>query len=746
MSGSKGVKSLNSNIINDLKELSKVFEGDIYTDDSTRCLYATDASTYRQLPNAVTRPRSVNDIRELVAFAKKHNSSLISRGAGTSLAGQVVGGGIVVDMSKYFTQIIEVNEEERWVKVQPGVVRDELNVFLEPYGLFFSPETSTSDRCVIGGMVGNNACGMHSLIYGSTRDHIISIEAILSDSNIVEFGPLSKSEFEDKCKLSNLEGEVYSIINSILSNPENQDRIKKEYPDPSIKRRNTGYAIDILLDSQPFSETSNKFNFSKLLAGSEGTLAIITEVKFSLDLLPPRVKGLACIHCNSLEDALYANLIALKYKPGAIELMDGVVMELSKKNITQSKNRFFIKDEPDAMLMVEFAKNSKKEILEVTDAMEQEMRRAGYGYHFPVVFGSDIAKVWSVRKAGLGLLSNMPGDTKPVPVIEDTAVKAKDLPAFISEMKSILQRLNLDCVFYAHIGTGELHMRPILNLKEEKDVERFHNIAFETAKLVKKYKGSLSGEHGDGRLRGEFIPVIIGEMNFELLMKIKSTWDPENIFNEGKIFNTPKMNTSLRYSPAQEMQEMKTLFDFSESQGFLRAVEKCNGSGDCRRSEIFGGTMCPSFQATKNENESTRARANLLRELISDSRRKNPFRNSELYDILDLCLSCKGCKSECPSNVDMAKLKAEFLQHYHDCNKIPFRTRLIANISQFNRLGSRVPTLTNFILGDEMFSGIVKKLIGFAPQRNLPPLPKKTLSKSVDGLVNNSPLRGGRVY
>ena len=736
-------------ITNELSKLGDDFSGDIFTDKATRLLYATDASAYREVPLAITIPRTKNDIRLLVLFARKHNTSLIPRTAGTSLAGQVVGNGIIVDVSKHFTKVIGIDEKNHRVSVEPGVVLDELNLLLKPKALFFGPETSTSNRCMIGGMVGNNSCGAHSLVYGSTRDHTVSVKAILSDGTEAEFGPLDKNGFEKKCKLENLEGEIYRNINSILSDKKNQQNIRAEFPDQSMKRRNTGYAIDLLLETDVFSESKERFNFSKMIAGSEGTLAFITEITLNLVPLPPPVKGLVCIHCETLEDALKGNRVALKHKPVAIELMDKVIMEQTKKNILLSKNRFFIKGEPEAMLIVEFAENSKEEILQKANALEKEMLDAHYGYHFPVVFGKDIKKVWDVRKAGLGLLSNIPGDAKPVAVVEDTAVNPQVLPEYIAEFASMLKKHKLDCVYYAHIATGELHLRPVLNLKDQKDVELFRTVALETAKLVKKYRGSLSGEHGDGRLRGEFIPLIIGKENYALLQQIKKTWDPENIFNPGKITDTPRMNTFLRYKPGKETKEIKTVFDFSNDQGFLRSTEKCTGSGDCRKSAIIGGTMCPSYQATRNENNTTRARANILREYITHSKKENPFDQKEIYDVLDLCLSCKACKSECPSSVDMAKLKAEAMQHYYDANGIPFRTRMIAYISSINKMGSVMPALTNFFLSNPFFSGILKKMLGFAPKRAIPLLYKITLKAWLRENVkteNNTDNDKGRVF
>ncbi len=712
-----------------LHELELKFEGDIYQDLSSRLQYATDASAYREEPMLVTRPKHSRDIRELILFARKHKLSIIPRTAGTSLAGQVVGQGIIADVSKYMTDILEINAEEKWVRVEPGVVLDELNKVLESSGLFFGPETSTSNRCMMGGMVGNNACGAHSLIYGSTRDHTISVKALLSDGSEAEFTAIDRDTFRKKCEAESLEGNIYRNIEGILSDPENQASIRAEYPDPEIKRRNTGYAIDLLLETGPFSQGKEPFNFSKLIAGSEGTLAFITEITLGLIPLPPKEKVLVCIHCESLEDAFHGNLIALKYAPGAVELMDDKTLELTKGNITQSKNRFFLEGDPGALLIVEFARDSRDEILELTSSLEKEMRESGYGYHFPLVFGTDIPRVWALRKAGLGVLSNMAGDAKPVAVIEDTAVKPKDLPAYMEDFGRILEKYQLECVYHAHIGTGELHLRPVLNLKDKKDVELFRIIGKETAALVKKYKGSLSGEHGDGRLRGAFIQDMIGSRNYGILKEIKQCWDPEGIFNPEKIVDTPLMNTCLRYIPGKETKEIETTFDFSADQGLLRATEKCNGSGDCRKSEIIGGTMCPSYMATRDENNSTRARANILREFLTRSEKKNPFDHSEIYEVMDLCLSCKACKSECPSNVDITKYKAEFLQHYYDAHGIPLRTRAIAYIGHLNKLGSSMPGIYNAAIRNKALSGIMKKMLGFAPERSIPLLYRTTLRK-----------------
>jgi FAD/FMN-containing dehydrogenase/Fe-S oxidoreductase len=711
-----------------LQELSSQLEGELYFDDTMRILYATDASAYREMPLAVAIPKSTEDLKKLIAFARKEKTSIIPRTAGTSLAGQVVGNGIIADVSKYFTSIIELNAAENWVRVQPGVIRDELNFFLKPHGLFFGPETSTANRAMIGGMVGNNSCGSNSVVYRSTREHLLQVKALLSDGSEAVFDQMDTDAFHAKCEGDTLEAKIYKTVRSVLGNYENQQEIRKEFPKKSVERRNTGYAIDELLETAPFTAGQPDFNFCRLIAGSEGTLAFITEIKLHVSPLPPKETGLLCVHFNSIDESLRANIIAMRFRPSASELIDHYILECTKNNIEQNKNRFFVQGDPGAILVIEFCRNTREEIVAMAAEVEAAMRAAGLGYHFPLLFGEDTKKIWTLRKAGLGLLGNLPGDEKAVPVIEDTAVDVNDLPAYIAEFNQILARHHLNAVHYAHAGSGELHLRPIINLKTREGNQLFRTIAEEIATLVKKYDGSLSGEHGDGRLRGEFIKQMVGEKNYALLKQIKQTWDPENIFNPNKIVDTPSMNTMLRYTPGQQTPAFKTIFRY-HNQDVLQHAEQCNGSGDCRKTALSGGTMCPSYMATKNEKDTTRARANILREFLTNSQKLNRFDHKEIYEVMDLCLSCKGCKSECPSNVDVAKLKAEFLQQYYDANGVPFRSRLIANFTVAAKMGALLPGVYNFMMTTPAISNTIKKLSGFATERSMPTLHKTTLQK-----------------
>lgn len=698
--------------------LGKEMDGVLFTNEAIKKIYATDASAYREMPAAVAIPKNNEDLKKLIRYASSQKLSLIPRTAGTSLAGQVVGKGIVVDVSRHFTKVMEINVEERYVWVQPGVVRDELNRELAKYGYFFAPETSTANRAMIGGMIGNNSCGSNSVVYGSTREHLLEVKALLSDGSEVHF-----KETNDLTCADGLEQQLYDNISQMLQDEANITRIKREFPKPNIPRRNTGYALDMLAEMKPFNTSGVAFNFCSLIAGSEGTLAMVTAAKLKLTKLPGSCKRLVCIHSETIDDALKANLVALQFGPHACELMDHYVLEATARNKEQSENRFFVKGEPKAILVVELIEESDSEVEQEVMKLIAALKKEKLGYAYPTVQGEDIKKVWTLRKAGLGLLSNIPGDTKPAPVIEDTAVDVKELPNYIADFNKILHKHKLYCVHYAHAGSGELHLRPYLDLKTKEGVKLFRVIAEEIADLVKKYHGSLSGEHGDGRLRGEFIPKMIGAENYALLKSIKQAWDPKGVFNPGKIVDTAPMDTSLRYEVDQKTREFETLLDFSKDKGVLRAAELCNGSGDCRKSELTGGTMCPSYQATRDEKDTTRARANILREMLTRSDHPNPFAEPEIKEVLDLCLSCKGCKKECPSNVDMGKLKAEWQYQSYKTKPPSLRTRLIANFTNTIEKFEAFPWAYN------LTRNLSKPVLGFASKRSIPKMGSTTLRK-----------------
>ena len=704
-----------------LKGLSNNLEGTLHYDKLTKMLYATDASVYRKLPLAVVFPKSVKDIQKIVLFAKAHKIGLIPRTAGTSLAGQCVGEGIIIDVSKHFTSIISVDKESKTVVVQPGVIRDDLNRFLKPYGLFFGPNTSTSNRCMIGGMVGNNSSGTTSIQYGVTRDKVIKLETILSDGSQAVFFNTSAKAFKAKQTATNLEGAIYKKINNILTSKDNQKSIVDNYPKAEIHRRNTGYALDILFNNSFFKDVNLlDINLCDLLCGSEGTLALTTEITLQLDDLPPVKAAMVAAHFVSIEKCMQSVSLLMKHQLYTCEMMDKTILDCTKSNIEQLKNRFFVEGDPKAILMLELRSDSDEDLAQQIESIQKTLKDSELSYASPVLFDNDINKALELRKAGLGLLGNMIGDRKAVACIEDTAVTIDDLSNYILEFTSLMERFNQDAVYYAHAGAGEIHLRPILNLKKSKDVKLFKEITDAVAVLVKKYNGSMSGEHGDGIVRSGYIPQMIGASNYELLREIKQAFDPQGIFNPGKIIDPLPMDENLRYEIDRKEPVLQTKFDFSDSEGILKIAEKCNGSGDCRKSIAAGGGMCPSYRATKNEKDTTRARANALREVLTNNKLDNKFASEELKEVFDLCVSCKACASECPSNVDVASLKTEFLYQYKKQNGASIRDKAFAFNASLNKLASKTPRLSNFIFSNSVTSNILKKSLGVAKSRSFP--------------------------
>ena len=695
---------------------------EILTDGLHKIAYATDASVYREIPYGVAYPKNEEDIRSLIGEARRRGTSIIARAGGTSIAGQVVGKGIIADISRHMNRILEINAEERYAWVEPGVVRDELNIACKPYGLFFSPETSTSNRCCIGGMVGNNSCGTHSLIYGSTRPHVLEADGILSDGSKVHFAAYTIAELEERFgqefwadkepdESRSLEEKIYAQLIRWALDEETRTLIADTYPDKELTRRSCGYAIDEVIEdvcdtAKPLQE--RRINLCRLIAGSEGTLALLSRIKVSLDPLPPKEVMVVCAHCTSLDAAFEANLIALAHHPTAVELMDGEILELSKGN--RAVERFFVHGDPPALLIAEL-RSATREAMDIqANEIEKALLASGLVNHCTRVYGADVAKVWNLRKAGLGILNGMPGDAKPTGVIEDTAVSAKRLPAYMRDFRAMLDRLGASCVFYGHISTGELHLRPILNLKTEEGKRLFRRIAHETTLLVRTHRGTISGEHGDGRLRGEFIPLQYGEKTYQLMREVKYCWDPDNLFNPHKIVDTPHMDEYLRADRSVAGDEL------------LCRVEQCNGAADCRKSLQIGGTMCPAYKVSGDELQTTRARANVLREWLQETKShpQSVVSRQDVMEVLSSCLACKACKRECPSGVDMTRLRAEVLQALYDKEGTPWRTWMVAHNTAVQRIGAVVPTMYNFFASNKYTSAILKKMVGFAPERRIP--------------------------
>jgi len=707
----------------ELENLAIHFEGKLYLDQSqtseiARKIYSTDASVYQVKPIAVAVPANYKDIKRLILFAKKHKTSIIPRGAGTSLAGQVVGNGIVMEVASSLSRIIQLNKKEKSVWVEPGIIRDDLNKQIENSGLFFGPETSTSNRALLGGMVGNNSCGLHSIVWGNVRDHLLETRAILSDGSEIHTHPLSNEEFYKKTSLNNLEGNIYKEIHRILNNPQLQNLIKSRFPKTEIKRRNSGYALDALMEMQPFNPTGHPFNLSALIAGSEGTLAIVYSLKLNLLDVPAVEVALICIHCHSIQESLQANIVALTHQPTASELVDDYILSFTENHPNFQKDRDFIEGKPAAILMVEFRSSSRDDLNLQVAACIKSLKDSKIGYAYPVLDKNTIDKGWGIRKAGLGLIRNAISKKQPVNLIEDCAVSPLDLPNYIAEIQALLAKYKVEAAYYAHAGAGELHIEPFLDINSVEGKILFRTILSETVDILKKYQGSLSGEHGDGRLRGEYIEKMMGKELLDLFKEIKGIFDPFQILNPGKIVNSPPMDEEFRISNS-EGYKIKSFFNYGDFENPLRLAEKCSGSGDCKKTALTGGTMCPSFMATLDEKDSTRARANMLRQILSEPS-ENPFSSPELNEILDLCLSCKGCQTECPSGVDITKLKAETLQQKYLTDGIPWRTQMIGHFPLLQNLARKFAPIYNFLIEFPVSSILIKTLLGFSWERSLP--------------------------
>ena len=677
-------------------------------------LTSTDASIFEINPKEVIYPKDRNDLISVIRNILSDKKPFTMRAGGTSIGGQAIGSGVLVVISKHLDNIVDFFEDRKEIIVEPGVIQDDLNLFLQPYNLKFAPDTSTSNRAMIGGMIGNNSCGSYSIFYGTTRDHVKSIEVILSDGSLVEFKELTEKELDNKLSMQTLEGDIYRFVINLLNN--NQRKILDAFPDETLIRRNTGYALDELIRKhKPFNSHGKNFNLAPLICGSEGTLGVIVRAKLNLVDLPKYTK-LIVAHFSSDEQALNLVKDLVELNPSAIEYIDKPTLDASKNNIEQQKNRVWIDGIPESILIVEFFSDSLDE-LNSNIAICQAILLSNGAYSAKLINKNDQNKVWGVRKAGLGLLMGKVGPKKAVAVIEDAAVPVKNLYSYYKEVRSLMQFYGVNAVYYGHASVGLIHIRPELDLSNIKDQKRMYSIAKDVSKIVKKYNGALSGEHGDGRIRAPFLEEQFGKEVYQYLVDLKHVFDPINLFNPGVILANKDALQNLR--PLTNQQELPTAFDWGSDISFFYAAEKCNGAGVCRKSK--GGIMCPSYRATRSEEFSTRGRANLLRKALAAENPIKDLKNDELYKALDLCLSCKACKNECPANVDMARLKSEYLFQIRNIRSYVGSWH-IKNLGNILKIGSKAPGVFNFLQS----SSLGRKLIGF--EKNPPLLEKGSLS------------------
>ncbi|MGE5220783.1 MAG: FAD-binding and (Fe-S)-binding domain-containing protein, partial [Chloroflexota bacterium] len=688
-------------------ELKKRIEGEIRFDRYSRLLYSTDASIYQIEPIGVVVPRHKGDVQAAIEIADKLGVSVLPRGGGTSLAGQAVGHSIVLDFSKYMQNVLEVNREELWCRVQPGLVQDELNAYVRGMGLQFGPDTSTSNRATIGGMIGNNSSGAHSLTYGKTLDHVIELTVLLADGSEAVLRDLSLEAAESRSRADTIEGRAYREVFRLAEQLKNE--ILARYP--KIMRRVSGYNLDEFVKPQPF-------NLSRMIVGSEGTLATIVEAKMRL-VPKPKWTAMDVIHFNDDIEALECAQIVLQTGPYAMESTDKMVLNLARGNIEQSRKLGFVQGTPDSLLMVEFAGETEDEVKDQVYKLEAMRQREKIGYAATLAFKPEEVKaIWGVRKAGLGLLLGMKGDKKPIAFVEDTAVAPAKLPEFIRRFREVVARHDTIAGYYGHCSVGCMHIRPLINLKEESEMHKMVSIANAISDLVLEFNGAMSGEHGDGLARSHFNAKLFGPALYNAFRQIKRAFDPKSLMNPGKIVDAPAMTESLKISPRYKPWEPRTTLDFAAQGGFARAVEMCSGMAECRKK--LDGTMCPSYMGTLDEEHSTRGRANALRNAIAGSAPAQEFTGKRLYEVMDLCLECKACKAECPSNVDMAKLKYEFLDHYHRANGLPLRNKLFGGIETLNRFGSMLAPISNWVASSSLNRWLLDIVVGIDRRRPLP--------------------------
>jgi FAD/FMN-containing dehydrogenase/Fe-S oxidoreductase len=706
-------------------QIRKQVEGEVRFDTYSKVLYSTDASLWQMEPIGVVIPKHAEDVLALGSVAARLKVPLLPRGGASSLSGQTVGHAVHIDFAKYMNRILECNTEEGWVRVQPGVVQDQLARHLNPLGFQFGPNTSSSSRATIGGMIGNNSAGSHSILHGKTIDHVLELKAMLADGSPVFFRPEESGALEGLSRRDGLEGRLYREL--LQLGEAYRDRILERFP--KLIRRVSGYNLDELIRNGDkfgagYSSRPGAFNMAKVVTGSEGTLVAVTEAKIRIVPLPTHM-GLLLVHFRSLFDAVDSAQEIVATSPAAAELIDEFILNAARGKPDVAAKLQFVDPSAEALMVVEYYGESDAEVQSKLETLQQRLARNRMGFGYTVVMDAARQKdIWSVRKESLGLMMSVIGDSKPVAFVEDPAVPIEQMPAFLRGFREILDRHQSRGGYYGHASVGCLHVRPMIDMKTADGVAKMAAISEEVFQLVQQFGGSMSGEHGDGIARSLYNKRLFGPEIYEAFLKLKGVFDPDNIMNPGKVVDAPELTDNLRWGADYKTIEVNTHLDFSREGGFARAIEMCNGAGVCRKREV--GTMCPSYHATMEEEHSTRGRANALRAALSGTLPAEEFTSRRMYEVLDLCLECKGCKRECPSNVDLAKIKYEFLAHYYEQHGTPLRARLFAGVADLNKWGSRFAPLANFTMRAAPFKWLMERFFGIDRRRQMPPFAAET--------------------
>ncbi|ETX00629.1 MAG: hypothetical protein ETSY2_38700, partial [Candidatus Entotheonella gemina] len=692
--------------------LTQAIEGEVRFDAVSRSMYATDASVYQMMPLGVVIPRTREDVRRTLQLCREHGVSITPRGGGTSQAGQAIGKGIQLDFSKYLNRILEVNEAEPYVRLEPGIVLDHLNAQLRAYGLTLPVDISTADRAVIGGMIANNSAGTRSIVYGMMIDYVEELTVMLSDGSIVTMDPLSDAAWAAKTEQDDLEGECYRVVSQLAA--EHTEEIDKRYP--KIMRRVGGYNLN------RFVKNGKPLNMAEMLVGSEGTLGLTLEAKLRLVPLP-KAREVTVVQFDTILEAMAATPHILEHEPSALELVDKRILDTTRGKVKYEPLRDFIVGDPGAILIVEVTGETFDDdgdgLPERLDRMETTLREAGLGHHMHrAANAAELGRIWSLRRAALGLTLAQTGDAKAISFVEDAAVDPRYLHDYIKSFQEILAAHQTEAGFYAHASVGLLHIRPVVDMKTETGVHNFHSIAEQISDLVLKYGGAFSGEHGDGLVRSPFQEKMFGPVLYNVFCTIKQTFDPDGILNPGKIVHAPPHTSNLKFGPAYETKPVETIFDFGDFGGLSRAAEQCGNIGECRKT--LAGVMCPSYRATYDENDSTRGRANALRMAISGQLGPGGFTDKALYPVMELCVECKACKTECPTGVDMARMKSEYLHQYQRQHGTTWRSRMLAHAEQLAIWGSRMAPMSNWIVQHPLTRWVTEKVLHL-DRRRIPP-------------------------